>query len=1217
MPMDNQAQIVQALNTVHSGTQVTAEQRHQAERICENAKESPQAALYGHHLAHQTQGYPDTARHFGLSLIENTIRYRWDDAHYSDSDRLQIRDAVVQLATEGLKPEGHELHFIKEKVAQLLTGLTERLWPQQWPELDQVLQTMYATSPTLQEISLVAIKNLADDLGPFEDPLAILRKQDLTDALICVSLSSPALQLAYPKGIKSHANKSVTVMPVLTDNVGWLVRWTTTMRDFHSKMVQPNFSLPSDSAALLRFHFDTLRTILEITHLKGLLEINWPTLLADYLELTHYPEFQKLAVELWLVLSNRHFSDAADRHDFLSQWLTPEILPRWSAIYQHYHQTRADDDSDEAACGLRLVQGTCQMIINHICHRSSRHSLPDYFSHLIELVLKMSESPNILISSQVMPVWTAAYKHKRTGEWLRAQLPLPRMLMLCINLAIQCGTVLHACNVDPEDSLLPEFDGLGLQRNYFVGIRLRALELIQQAVIINPADTLAWLYEQLRPVFARPASDRFDIEQETALYITAFVMDTPLNGLDPATESAVNQVKDGLCERLLEFSPLHEDTVTRQLQTFCNFSSVFQRNDQLLFMFLEKVFALMLQAKPEYSESPMARANGTIHNWQAFQVQRKCATTLVKLALAIPDTFLRCYPQVSEAAGRIVHNSRVPQSNKFHIYDFLLTICFHSSAPLEDKLNVSSSIINPFLTKWAELQPYCETETGFLELLGVPYLNQAQENIREPEYTLIKDRRNDLLQALSVFFVLARRTVNPRKPTESIAVVWERCLPTVLPQLLHLIHHIHGLWSRQFLTQIDPEFQAIVDMSELERRTLINNQSLGQLGKKDEAKAPSPRLGSPFQIALRALKNWLDIARETSYELLGLLVSLDNFYKVDPGLGHVSKLVFGNSAYISNYHWKQLIQHVIVPVAMDAPLAQLDSFLPGFLCPLLEFMQGKLTTEWSALVQRGLFLSTPEEQERYNTGEVEISDVTDEIVTENMLRSLTKAWTDLIVKLVNMDFVAREGSAAAAAPPTPTVTNTIEYILSHPALSVAVIRQFGMLLCLKDSICSLAAVNTVMKMSPKWVDYPHLYPVVARDLLLAAFQALNDPYHADNQEVIIGLVAVIYTTFRPVTDIPQQVLTTIPGVTAADIDAFNAKIVATGSQKEKKAVCKMFLQSIIGMDQSKWFAKRVSSTSRNMKVSPFNVHSDTVPAAHMSSSVVDLDPYFNLADIMP
>ncbi|KAJ1967555.1 karyopherin [Dispira parvispora] len=1216
--MDTQVinQLVQALEIIHAGPGVTSAQRKQAEELCEKARESPDAALYGHYLAHKAQNYPDAVRHFGLTLVENTVRYHWDNNNYTDAHRLQIRDAVVQLATEGLRGIDQEKLFIREKVAQVFTAVAERLWPQQWPDMDQLLRTMYTASPSTQEIALMTLRNLADDLGVFEDPLAMLRKTDLTNALICVLLSSETMQAAYPKGVKVQGSRSVALMQPENNNEGWLRRWVTTIREFHSELVRSDYILSPVSAILLKAHFEALKSTLNLAHLKGLLDIHWPTWLADYLQLARYPELQLLACDLWLVLSNRHFADVADRHEFFSQWMNPEILTRWSAIYAGYHQTDAKDDSETATVGLRFVEGTCDMVMNHLCHKSNRSQAPAHFQNLVELMLAMAESPNTLIASQAIGFWATAYKHRTVRQWLKESVPLPRILMSCINMAIRCGTILHLYTVDPEEELLPEFDSLNALRNYFLSTRLRSLDVIQVAITLSPGDTLPWLSEQLRQVFAKPIGSDFDVEQETGLFIANSLMETHLGTkLDTTAQNTVDSIKDSLCEKLIEFSPTNEALLLRQLQTLTAFNSVFQRQTRLLFSFLDKVFSMMLSAEPEYTENS---ANGLPRNLEAFQVQRKCATTLVKLALLIPDTFLSCYPQVSEAANRILNDERMPQSNKFHIYDFLLTICFRSSAPLDDKLMVASSIIDPFVEKWSALSAMCESQENFLELLGVYYLGRVKDNIDDKEYATIRERRSDLLLALSVFFILARRTISTRKhDTPDYPMVWQRYLPTVLPQLLLVIHQIHTLWDRKFLTGLGPDFSCLVDMSEFEKRAIVNNESFTQLGRKAEAKAGLHQARTRLQTALRAIRSWLDLTRETSYELLGYLVSLDQCYEIDPNLSHISKYVFGEATFISNYHWKFLINNVVVPAAMESPSRYYDTFLPHLLGPLVKFMHDKLSNEWQALMKRGLFLNTPEEQERFNTGAVDIEDITDEIVTENMLRGVTKVWGDFLIKVLTMDYVPRDspsGGNGTTAPKTPHPV--VEYILTNQALSTALVEEMCFYVCLKDSMCSFLAVNTTLKMIPKWTEYPHLYQPLAYDLLRATFQALNDPYHADNQDVLIGLVVLIYTTFRRLTDLPCKVLCQVPGVTPQDVETFEQKLSSTTSNKEMKAICKMFLQGIVGVDRSKWFQKKVAATAKGMPRSVFNV-SQAVLDTTKSSSVVDEDPLFNLADLMP
>lgn len=144
-------------------------------KYCDSLKEHSEAPLLGHHLCHQNQAYPDEIRHFGLSLIENAIRFKWNDGSYSDKDRGQIRDLVLDLVKnvntcmssdvrsprgsklphplirptyifpieKGVRPHDLEKSFIKEKLVRSFVEIVKRMWPLSWVELNTTLRTMY------------------------------------------------------------------------------------------------------------------------------------------------------------------------------------------------------------------------------------------------------------------------------------------------------------------------------------------------------------------------------------------------------------------------------------------------------------------------------------------------------------------------------------------------------------------------------------------------------------------------------------------------------------------------------------------------------------------------------------------------------------------------------------------------------------------------------------------------------------------------------------------------------------------------------------------------------------------------------------------------------------------------------------------------------------------------------------------------------------------
>ena len=55
------------------------------------------APILGYVLAHSQSGYTDIVRHFGLGLLEEAVRFRWNDEFYSFEERLSIRERIVDL----------------------------------------------------------------------------------------------------------------------------------------------------------------------------------------------------------------------------------------------------------------------------------------------------------------------------------------------------------------------------------------------------------------------------------------------------------------------------------------------------------------------------------------------------------------------------------------------------------------------------------------------------------------------------------------------------------------------------------------------------------------------------------------------------------------------------------------------------------------------------------------------------------------------------------------------------------------------------------------------------------------------------------------------------------------------------------------------------------------------------------------------------------------
>ncbi|KAG9070464.1 hypothetical protein KI688_008000 [Linnemannia hyalina] len=93
--------LLSALETINNAA-TTNNARQQAQEYCETLKRDPAGPLYGYYLAHKDNQQPDIVRHFGLSLMENTARYKWSDASLTPELKGQIRMNVMALASEVL-----------------------------------------------------------------------------------------------------------------------------------------------------------------------------------------------------------------------------------------------------------------------------------------------------------------------------------------------------------------------------------------------------------------------------------------------------------------------------------------------------------------------------------------------------------------------------------------------------------------------------------------------------------------------------------------------------------------------------------------------------------------------------------------------------------------------------------------------------------------------------------------------------------------------------------------------------------------------------------------------------------------------------------------------------------------------------------------------------------------------------------------------------------
>ena len=205
------SRILQALEIVHNPS-TKNEVRKQASDYLESLKLNDAAAGYGAFLGADSS-QPPLVRHFGLSLIEHTIRHKLHQ--FSEPQNTEVREWVISLGkslTETDPP------FIRNKIAELWIELAKRSWVLDWFDLDQYLVDFWSSESRYKDLVLTILENLSDDVFVRDDSTAILRGPDLNSGLVEI--------FTNPDDFVGGLKVNNEIIRLRAGEEGWLARIT-------------------------------------------------------------------------------------------------------------------------------------------------------------------------------------------------------------------------------------------------------------------------------------------------------------------------------------------------------------------------------------------------------------------------------------------------------------------------------------------------------------------------------------------------------------------------------------------------------------------------------------------------------------------------------------------------------------------------------------------------------------------------------------------------------------------------------------------------------------------------------------------------------------------------------------------------------------------------------------------------------------------------------
>ncbi|CAG8824884.1 4781_t:CDS:2, partial [Racocetra persica] len=199
-----------------------------------------------------------------------------------------------------------EKQFIKEKVAKLFADVARREWPTRWADMNSLLRSLYTSSPTTQELTLMIFCYLG-------------KESDLLDSLTCIITSYSILREKYPDGVKKDSTSSrkdeIIIMQGEPDSEGWLMLWVRSLKQLLNERQRQSILQSTSSVIYEKLIIATLSTIaiyVEWIIARSIAETNVLLVSCENL-LSDCYEIRMAALECITAIFSRTFQTPEDR----------------------------------------------------------------------------------------------------------------------------------------------------------------------------------------------------------------------------------------------------------------------------------------------------------------------------------------------------------------------------------------------------------------------------------------------------------------------------------------------------------------------------------------------------------------------------------------------------------------------------------------------------------------------------------------------------------------------------------------------------------------------------------------------------------------------------------------------------------------------------------------------------------------------------------------
>ncbi|KAF2641514.1 ARM repeat-containing protein [Massarina eburnea CBS 473.64] len=1155
------AQVLPALQAIYEPSS-SNETRRAATTYLEEAKRHPEAPSHGYNLALDKSQHAQL-RHYGLTMLEFSIKYKWDD--FEGGQLEALRSYVVDLA-QNLTAD--DPVYLRNKVAQLWTEIAKRAWGAEWMNMDEQLVELWQTSLHHQAVVLYVLETLSEEIFNREDPTAGLRGSDLGRA--CVEIFTPAAVLT------EHLPSRDKSLNVRFGDEGWLKRMCDNL----------SWCLSQDHA-----NREDIRTagVKTLNALRACMSWVIPKAMAAVQVIEHVCKalgvpvvgFQTAAVDVLQAIYTRHHLQDEDFQELVCPMFTPGSVSLLRDVYGWTLSDMNIQDLNEQKYTLCKKLAELANSLGLFIEQKPQHIPEDSdLSGIFRLLFDIFRSPSLVVSIPVLHCWTKLLRSRIVRESEVVTQMVGGLLETC------CARLIRY-EVFPEDSedvtilFLNEDIDTVPERHAFLGnYRRFCADVIDVLVRRTPVEAMQHILGQATNTFqnlysGQPAfqPQNFAKHSPPVLQVDAQVtiIDAALKGYlkwlsthgaepqeDERKRTTMEDSFEQWARQLLQVQFEDPEITKKIIQLMSTFSTkALSQRPAFALTFLEYLLTIRLADDPSYSQYSDA----------VKDLERICSLEMQKLAMKFPEEFMNVYDGLERKINEMIADPNTDERQRM-AYSAFLFIIIHRCTTLdratqEERMRqMLTQVQNAWLDEGfassiADFQSFC----GILGMGRLPDFLSAnnfrgvQDWSEQPlssEGQVLQADIIDRTQRIPLRLtktLLAASTEKLRDGSaayETAAKLWAEAIPVMLPNLLQIVSHaqafndIDNNWSH-----LPPDLQQVI------RRVLTDRfwQAGISTESRDDFFARVSGSKSTYEGFASTIRGTVRQLRESSYYILYSLTRFQaSFYGIPDLPGPLSQALFGHAHALTAHHLSVLLT-VSTHLIEGCPYELRPQFLPAMIQGLFRELNRKISTEWNLISNQ-----IAESGDNDN--------LTDEMKTESILRQLTYSSVSLVAVLLDsrQEFSRQDeyGKKDESHP-------MCGFILNAPEVLEPILIFCNSCIRVRDTRSVIGTVRILRTLVPRFKEKSPIRDYFCNDILKSAITSLHEPYYVDCQKDIASLIAGILHLDD---ELPRSIILTLPGMgDYARVDRRLAKLKGANRSDERmqRSIVLDLLSSVRGM----------------------------------------------------